>query len=123
MTDFESSFIDKMLEELRKLEVHIAKELGEIRATIEKNGERASAEHKSLKETVERNIEIDTHRLNEHSKEIDDIRHRIIKLEEFKETQKEKEAAIERKITNRIAFFAGAAAILAAIIAAVLDKL
>ena len=119
MTEIESQII----EELRKLEVHIATELGEIKGEIKSNGERASAEHENLKALVEQNIRTDEKRLDNHAADIDNLRDRIIKLEEFQKNQKEKETATERKITNRIAFFAGAAAILAVILAYVLDKL
>ena len=113
----------QIIDELRKLEIQITKELGEIRATIDRNGERASAEHRSLKETVERNIKSDTHRLNTHSGELDNLQERLTIIEEWRKAQTEKQESIDKKITNRITLFGGAFAIIAVIVAFFLDKL
>ena len=115
MTEFEQQLVDKVLEGIHGLELKVTKELGEMRGEISGMTQKNEAEHKSLREVVERNIRIDTDRLNKHSEEIDDHNERLAKLEEWKEQ-------FQKQVANRIAVSQSIAAVAAVVIAFLLSK-
>lgn len=109
MNEFESALIDKVLDVLHKSELNVVKSVEELRGEIKALGEKGSAEHEALKETVERNIVQDTERLNKHSEQIDTLQDDVSAIKEWKE-------GITRTITNRAVVIGGAMAVFAAII-------
>ena len=115
MNDFEQQLIDRVLESVHGLEVQLTKELGEVKGDIKTLGEKGSNEHQALKETVERNISTDTQRLNDHSEEIDALKENQAVLMEWKDS-------VGRSITNRVILIGGGMAVLAVLVAYVLDK-
>ena len=115
MNEFEQNLIDKFLEGLHSLELTLTKELGEIRTEIKAFTAKNESEHKALRDIVEHNIEQDTHRLNTHSSEIDDLNHRLAKQEEWKEQY-------EKQVNHRIAISQSITAIGAVIVAFLLSK-
>ena len=116
INEFEQALIDKFLEGLHQLEKTFTKELGEIRGDIKEMTAKNEAEHKSLRDMLEHTIETDTHRLNKHSAEIDDLSERVAKQEEW---QKQ----FQTQVSNRIAISQSITAVVAVIIAFLLNKL
>ena len=115
MNEFEQKLIDKVLEGVHELEVHLTKQLGEIQTQISGMKSGVDGDHKALRELVERNIKTDTERLNKHSEEIDGHAERISKLEEWKDQ-------FQKQVANRIAVSQSIAAVAAVVIAFVLSK-
>ena len=115
MNEFEQQLVDKVLEGIHGLELKVTQELGEMRGEISGMTQKNESEHKSLREVVERNIIVDTDRLNKHSEEIDDLNERTAKLEEWKDQ-------FEKSVANRIAVSQSIAAIAAVVIAFVLSR-
>ena len=115
MNEFEQKLIDKVLEGVHVLEVHLTEKLGEIQTQISGIKTGVDGEQKALRELVERNIKTDTERLNKHSQEIDEHTERISKLEEWKDQ-------FQKQVANRIAVSQGIAAVGAVIIAFLLSK-
>ena len=116
INEFEQALIDKFLEGLHQLEKSFTKELGEIRGDIKAMTAKNESEHKSLRDMMEHTIQTDTHRLNKHSAEIDDLNDRMAKIEEWK-------AQFQTQISNRIAISQSITAVVAVIIAFLLNKL
>ena len=116
MTEFEQALIDKVLEALHGVELKVVEEVSTVKGDIRQLGEKGSGEHKALRETVERNISTDTERLNKHSDEIDELRENQATLLAWKES-------VARSVTNRVAIIGGSMAVLAVIIAYLLDNI
>ena len=115
MNEFEQQLVDKVLEGIHGLELKVTQELGEMRGEISGMTSKNESEHKSLREVVERNIVVDTDRLNKHSEEIDDHTKRIAKLEEWKDQ-------FQKQVAQRIAISQSVASIAAVVIAFLLSK-
>ena len=115
MNEFEQALIDKFLEGLHHLEKSFTKDLAEIRGDIKEMIARNESEHKSLRDMMERTIETDTHRLNKHSAEIDDLSERVAKQEEW---QKQ----FQKQVSNRIAISQSITTVAAVVIAFLLSK-
>ncbi len=115
MNDFEQQLVDKVLESIQGLALKVTEEVGEIRGDIKAMTQKNESEHKALRSVVERNISIDTERLNKHSEEIDDHSERLAKLEEWKEQ-------FQKQIANRIAISQSIATVAAVVIAFLLSK-
>lgn len=115
MNEFESALVDRVLDGIQSLELKVVESVGALKGEIKSLGEKGSAEHAALKETVERNISQDTERLNKHSQEIDDLQSDMAAVKEWKD-------GVIRSMTNRTVVIGGAMAILAVIIAFILDK-
>ena len=116
MNEFEQALIDKFLEGLHHLEKSFTKDMAEIRGDIKEMIAKNESEHKALRETVERNIETDTVRLNDHAKQIDDLTERMAKQEEWKEL-------FQKQVSNRIAVSQSITTVAAVVIAFLLSKL
>ena len=115
INEFEQALIDKFLEGLHQLEKTFTKELGEIRGDIKAMTVKNEAEHKSLRDMMEHTIETDTHRLNKHSAEIDDLNDRMAKQEEWK-------SQFQKQVSHRIAISQSITTIAAVVIAFFLSK-
>ena len=115
MNEFEQALIDKFLEGLHHLEKSVTKDLAEIRGDIKEMVAKNESEHKALRDMMERNIETDTVRLNDHAKQIDDLNERMAKQEEWKEQ-------FQKQVANRIAVSQSVTAIAAVVIAFLLSK-
>lgn len=116
MNEIEQALLDKFLEGLHELELKLVKEVGEIKGDIQTLGQKGTNEHEALRETVERNISMDTDRLNAHSKEIDALKEHQAVLLEWKES-------VNRSINNRVAIIGGGLAVVAVFVAWLLDKI
>lgn len=99
-----NEFEKQVLASIHEIELQVTRELSELRGEIS-----------SLRETVERNINTDTSRLNQHSKEIDSLREGLAKLGEWK-------SQFEKQVSNRIAISQSISTIAAVLIAFVLSK-
>lgn len=108
--------MDKVLDAVHALELKVTESVTELKGEIKSLGEKGSAEHAALKETVERNITQDTKRLDKHSQELDDLREELSAVTEWKK-------GITRSINNRAVVIGGGMAIIAVIISYFLMKL
>ena len=115
MNEFEQALIDKFLEGLHHLEKSVTKDLAEVRGDIKEMIAKNESEHKALRETVERNIDTDTTRLNDHAKQIDSLNERMAAQEEWK-TQ------FQKQVSNRIAISQSITTVAAVVIAFILSK-
>lgn len=111
MNEFEQQIVDKTLESIHHLEMKIVEMQGDLRTMKEHN----DAQHQSLSEKIDRNIETDTTRLNKHSVDLDNHSERLATLEEWKKQ-------FEASIANRMAVSQSVASIAAVIIAYLLSK-
>ena len=111
MNEFENELVNKTLDAIHQLEMKIV----ELQSTIKAMREHSDDQYQVLSEKIERSIETDTHRLNEHSKELDDYRERIATIEEWKKQ-------FEEAIKNRLAVTQSIATVAAVVIAYLLSK-
>ena len=115
MNEHEQQFHEKVLQAIHHIEVKLVEEIaqvhGELNSLIQKN----DSEHKSMRELVERNISIDTERLNRHSAQIDEHSEKMAAFQEWKEQ-------FEKAVANRIAISQSISAVAAVVIAFLLSK-
>jgi len=111
MNEMEHQLVDKTLESIHQLEMKLVEVQGDIRAMREHN----DAQHESLSEKLDQSIRVDTHRLDTHSKELDNHMERLATLEEWKNQ-------FETTIKNRITVSQSVATIAAVIVAYLLSK-
>ncbi|MCY3744486.1 MAG: hypothetical protein OXH00_26010 [Candidatus Poribacteria bacterium] len=111
MNDFEQQILDA----LHALEVKVTEELGEIRGDLKAMKEKNESDHNAIRHLVEQNVQIDTHRLNKHSAEIDAHSQEIAKFNEWKEQY-------QKQVANRIAISQSISTIAAVVIAFLLSK-
>ena len=116
MNEFESALIDKVLEGLQELKLEMTKEVGDIKGDIKLLGQKGTTEHQSLRETVEQNILTDKERLNKHSEEIDDLKDKVVAIDEWRE-------GLKNSLNNRVVLIGGALAVIAVVVAFLLDKI
>lgn len=106
-----NEFEQQVLASIHEIELKVTRELSEMRGEIS-----------SLRETVERNINIDTERLNQHSKEIDTLREGLARLEEWKMQLEERQDAKEKQVSHRIAISQSISTVAAVLIAFLLSR-
>ena len=99
-----NEFEQKVLASIHEIELKVTKEISELRGEIS-----------SLRDTVKRNITVDTDRLNNHGKDIDKHSEQIAKLEEWK-------ANFEKQVSHRIAISQSVTMVAAVLIAFLLNK-
>lgn len=100
-----NEFEKQVLASIHEIELKVTKEISELRGEIS-----------SLREVVERNITIDTDRLNNHAKDLDKHSKEIAKLQEWK-------AHFEKQVSHRIAISQSVTTVAAVLIAFLLNKL
>ena len=96
MNEFEQQLVAKISEGIHSLELKVTHELSELRGLIASMAKENEGQHKELRRIVEDNIETNTRRLNKHSEEIDDLRERLAKQEEWKDQ-------FQKSVANKIA--------------------
>ena len=111
MNEFENQLVEKTLESIHQLEMKIVELQGSIKAMREHSDD----QYRTLSDKLDKAIETDTHRLNAHSKELDDHRERLATIEEWKKQFAE-------SIKNRIAITQSIATVAAVVIAYALSK-
>ena len=111
MNEFENELVEKTLDAIHQLEMKLV----ELQSAIKAMREHSDDQYKVLSEKIQLSIETDTHRLNEHSKELDDYRERIATIEEWKKQ-------FEEAIKNRLAVTQSIATVAAVVIAYLLSK-
>ena len=99
-----NEFEQQVLASIHDIELKVTKEISELRGEIS-----------SLRDIVERNITIDTDRLNNHGKDIDKHSEQLAKFEEWKEQY-------EKQVSHRIAISQSISTVAAVLIAFVLSK-
>ena len=100
MNEFEQS----ILKGIHEVELKLTGEISELKGAIS-----------GLRETVETNIGIDTTRLNKHAEELDTLRQKQAKLEEWK-------SQFEKQVSHRIAISQSITTIAAVLIAFLLNR-
>lgn len=116
MTDFENAFIDKVLDSVHSLELKLTEVVGLLRSDIQTNRAEAHAERQALKEMVQSNIAQDTHRLNSHSDDLDDLRERLARSEQW-------QTDYMRRSTARLLISQSVTTIVAVVLAFLLSKI
>ena len=111
MNEFESNFINKVLEELQTLNIKLVESLEQIRSEIRE----VKANYEHLLASVNRNTEVEAVRLKEHGDALDKHAVEIAKFKEWKDNY-------EKQVSHRIAISQSISAIVAVVIAFVLGK-
>lgn len=99
-----NEFEQQVLASIHEIELKVTKEISELRGEIS-----------GLREVVERNIMVDTDRLNNHGKDLDKHSEQLAKLEEWK-------AHFEKQVSHRIAISQSITTVAAVLIAFLLNK-
>ena len=100
-----NEFEKQILASIHEIELQVTREISELRGEIS-----------SLRDMVERNITVDTDRLNNHGRDIDKHSEEIAMLKEWK-------AHFEKQVSHRIAISQSVTTVAAVLIAFLLNKL
>lgn len=106
-----NEFEQQVLASIHDIELKVTKEISELRGEIS-----------SLRDIVERNITIDTDRLNNHGKDIDEHSKQLAKFEEWKTQLEERQEEKDKQVSNRIAVSQSISTVAAVLIAFLLSK-